>query len=414
MRIRHFIAGPVAARDPDGLVSRRYESMDRTLTIAVEKLASGGDGVAFDHGRVLFVPGALPGETVRARITETHRGYDRAELTEIITPSPDRVPPRCPLYGACGGCTLQHLAHSAQVREKASAAREMFRQFAGFDPGRIEVVSGEAYGYRNRLQLHVCADGGIGFMPAKGSGAIRAKGCPVAVRGVDAWLASVNRKSRPARELGAAYGERDRFVVFAQDDRMYLEGRDPAAEAVVAGARYRFPVGHFFQSNLEMASLVARDAIAGLSGERAADLYCGAGLFAKLLAGSFRELDCVESDAMSLEAARGNLEGGGARVKFSPEPVEKWASARGAHRDVRFDWVVADPPRQGLSPGIREWLARADVGGLSYVSCDPATLARDAGELAKSGFELDSLALYDFYPQTGHFEALARFHRRMP
>lgn len=420
--------GALAACDSIGQAGR----MEITRTLDVEKLASGGDGLAFDDGKAVFIPFSVPGERVEVRTVLNRRDFDRAEIVSVLATSPDRVIPQCPAFGRCGGCSLQHMSHESQTREKARAVREAFVHFAGFDPGGVKVSSGAAYGYRNRLQVHVCDDGGFGFMPeggpdsgsgaVTGSGAVRVKGCPVADAAAGAWLGAQNRKARPARELAAAYGERPRFVVFSQEGRLYVEGRDAFAEARVAGRHYRFSTGHFFQSNLEMAEILLSDALEGLSGRRAADLYSGAGLFSVPLAERFAEIHCVESDAVSLEAARANLRpAGGGRAIFHPMSVERWIESRpgrsaGEANAGTWDWVLADPPRQGFSDKVRRWLAEADIGGISYVSCDPVTMARDIGALAGEGqgspYVLESLALYDFYPQTGHFEALARLRRR--
>jgi len=380
------------------------------IILTVEKLASGGDGIAFLDGQAVFVPFSIPGEKIRCEIVEKSKDFIRALPLDILVPSPFRVKPPCPIYGICGGCNLQHIDYGKQLEFKAESIRDSFRRTAKLETGDLPLKSGLPYGYRNRVQLHFTQDHGIGFMEAESAASVRAEGCPIAVSAIDAWLRQQNRKSKPDKELQARIGQRDRFVLFAQDDRLYIEGIDPKAKAIVGRIEYAFPLRHFFQSNLEMAAILVDDALAGLSGQKAVDLYSGAGLFAARLAAQFDEVTCVESDAVSLEAARGNLPPGSGR--FAPTDVESWAQSASARarrgEAARYDWVVADPPRSGLSPATREWLKKADIGGFSYVSCDHVTMARDIGDLARSGWSLESLTLYDFYPQTGHIEALAR------
>lgn len=385
-------------------------SMADRMILTVEKLASGGDGIAFLNGQAVFVPFSIPGEKIRCEVVEKSKDFIRAQTLDILIPSPFRVKPPCPVFGICGGCNLQHIEYGKQLEFKAEAIRDSFRRTAKLETGDLPVKSGHAYGYRNRVQLHFTQDHGIGFMEAESAASVRAEGCPISVPAIDAWLRQQNRKSKPDKELQARIGQRDRFVLFAQDERLYIEGIDPKAKAIVGNVEYSFPLRHFFQSNLEMATLLVDDALSGISGHRAADLYSGAGLFAARLAAQFDEVTCVESDAVSLEAARGNVPQGSGR--FAPTDVESWAQSASARarrgEDARYDWVVADPPRSGLSPSTREWLKKADIGGFSYISCDHVTLARDIGDLARSGWGLESLTLYDFYPQTGHIEALAR------
>lgn len=323
--------------------------------------------------------------------------------------------PPCPLFGRCGGCNLQHIAYPAQLVFKTQLARESLERMAGIEAPSLPMEAGEPYSYRNRVQIHPAADGGLGFMAGGTEEALRAKGCPIAVPEIDQWLRRENRKSKPYRELAARIGQRDRFVVFAQDGRLSVEGETALAEARVGPAKYLFPLGHFFQSNLAMAERLVDRAVKGLSGDLALDLYSGAGLFAARLASSFGQVVCVESDPVSLEAARSNLPRG--KGRFHAQDVESWVSSqarqageagRKTAAGARFDWIFVDPPRAGLSPKVRGWLKTFPSRGLSYVSCDQATLARDLGDLIGAGWSLDSLELYDFYPQTGRLEALAK------
>jgi len=385
-------------------------SMADRIILTVEKLASGGDGIAFLDGQAVFVPFSIPGEKICCEIVGKAKDFLRAQPLDILEPSPFRVKPPCRIFGICGGCNLQHIDYGKQLEFKVEAIRDSFRRTAKLEPAELPAKSGLPYGYRNRVQLHFTQDHGVGFMKAESAASVRAEGCPIAVAAIDAWLRQQNRKSKPDKELQARIGQRDRFILFAQDDRFYIEGVDSKAKAIVGQVEYSFPLRHFFQSNLEVAALLVDDALSGISGHKAVDLYSGAGLFAARLAAQFDEVICVESDAVSLEAARGNVPAGSGR--FAPTDVESWAQSAAARarrgEATRFDWVVADPPRSGLSPATREWLKKADIGGFAYVSCDHATMARDIGDLARSGWSLESLRLYDFYPQTGHIEALAR------
>lgn len=380
---------------------------DTTFLVTVEKLASGGEGIAFADGKAIFIPFSIPGETVRIRPAKTTRDYIRAEILEILVPSKVRIEPICPLFKICGGCSLQHIEYAAQCAFKAAAARESFIRIGKFDPGTLSVHSNAPYHYRNRAQFHLTRDGGFGYMKADSDEAVRAdSGCPILKPLLDSWLKSENRKAKPAKDMKLYLDQQTRFIAFADDKNIYIEGKNRTAEVVLAGRTYRFPVKHFFQSNLAMAEQLVKDIESRLpaAGESAADLYAGAGLFSKLLAERFAMVSCVENDTVSLEAARGNCRNHG--VRFFPMDVEIWA-ARELSQTTAFDCVIADPPRQGLPPLLKTWLTSATIQLFLYVSCDHVTLARDVGELISKGWELVSLDLYDFYPQTGHLESLA-------
>jgi len=376
----------------------------------VEKLASGGDGIAFSNGQAVFIPFSIPGESLSCEIIEENTDFLRAVPLEILKPSPFRVEAPCPLFGICGGCSLQHIAYSRQLELKGQIFNESLARTAKLPGQEFRLVASEPYSYRNRVELHVTDDNGFGYMEGASDKATRAHGCPIAAKPISDWLKTQNRKSKPAKELQARIGPRGRFVVFAQSSPPVIEGLDAKAQAQVGGRLYHFPLSHFFQSNLAMTELLVKKALSGLSGSRALDLYAGAGLFAAGLAETFREVTLVESDKQSLEAARENVSPGKAR--FIPTQVEEWIQAESARSrrgtSTAIDWVVADPPRSGLSSSTRTWLKTAPIGGLSYVSCNHATMARDLGDLCSSGWRIDSLDVFDFYPQTGHIEAMAR------
>jgi 23S rRNA (uracil1939-C5)-methyltransferase len=195
-------------------------------------------------------------------------------------------------------------------------------------------------------------------------------------------------------------------VVFGQENRIYLEGRDNFAKAKVAGKELRFPLAGFFQSNIFMLERLIAENVISLYGKRALDLYSGAGMFSLFLADRFEAIDCVESEAASIEAARMNLESAAVKIEFSCTTVENWIEA--ARSSLSFDCILADPPRTGMTPKVRTWLSFVEAPMLLYISCDLASLARDLRDLFQKGWQLENIILYDFYPQTGRLEAAAR------
>ncbi len=399
-----------------------------TRALRVEKLSSHGDGIAFSEGKAVFIPYTIPEEVVHAEIIEDHSSFSRARLLSVEVPSPHRVEAPCPLFGICGGCALQHIEYSAQKAYKQSAAREVFERIGGFEPGELPIYGAEPYGYRNRTQIHATSDGALGFTQANTRDVVKTPRCPTLVPVLDRWLSSENRKANPYRALSALIGDRSRFTVFGQDERVYIEGKDRYARAAVHGKEFQFPTGHFFQSNLGMLEKLIEREIAGVGsrtgvgrgksgriggvgtvGSAALDLYSGAGLFSLFLADSFEAVECVESESASVEAARINLRGVQAHIHFSDISVERWI--RTPRAKYAFDRIVVDPPRTGLGPEVRSWLGGATANSLVYVSCDHASLARDLRDLKNRGWLIEAISLYDFYPQTGRLEAVARLVR---
>ncbi|MDP2792078.1 MAG: TRAM domain-containing protein, partial [Rectinemataceae bacterium] len=187
------------------------------MILDVERLAAGGDGIAFFDTQAIFIPFSIPGEKVSCEIVERSRDFCRAKIIDIIEPSAFRVKPPCPVFGICGGCSLQHIEYSHQLAYKTTAARESFRRIAKLDSVAMDSKScsglNPGFGYRNRVQVHFTEDHGLGYMEAGSASSVRAAGCPIATPTIDAWLRAQNRKAKPDKELMARIGQRDRIIV---------------------------------------------------------------------------------------------------------------------------------------------------------------------------------------------------------
>ena len=380
-------------------------AIEGRLRFRIEKLVAGGEGFAFHEGRAIFVPLALPGEVIEAEIVETHKDWSRAEMRHLVEGSHDRVDPTCPIYGQCGGCNLQHLSYEGQLGAKASILREIFMRTAHFDPGELSVTPSLPFAYRNRLQLHFSERGCLGYMRRSSNDIIEAPTCPIAVTALQTWIEERSGSPGTRDELKDYVAGKDRFILFGQGEKVYVEGRHNRVRVEIAGEKIGFDIKGFFQSNLYLLERLIPEVVEGLEGEVAADLYAGVGLFAHFLAKRFRRLIMVEQNQFSLEAARENAPG--PANEFHPLSVEDWCRGPGARAEV--DALVVDPPRAGLAPELRAWIAKRRPARIAYVSCDPVTLARDSAELRMAGYALEKLKLFDFYPQTGHIESLARF-----
>ena len=389
--------------------------MSDTLRKAqVEKIAAGGAGLARIEGKTVFIEGGAPSETVLCRITAEHRSWAQAELLEIIEPSPERVQPACPLWGKCGGCNMQHLDYPAQLAAKTAILREAFTRIGGFSPPQPLVFPSPPWEYRNRMQFHAIRQpqtgesGAIwGLKARKKDEIIPIPDCPIADPGIRSLLQGKNSKI-PSQLLPP---ERDRFTVYARNGLFLSEGGTTRGKTRLLDRDLALDVGVFFQSNGAMLEKLITDLreIAATADQDLpmADLYCGVGTFAAFLGESFPHIDLVEENKTALALARENLMAHKSAA-FYAQRSEHWAQ-NGLSR--RYSLIAADPPRHGFDPALARGLATDGPPLLAYISCEPATLARDSAVLLHGGYELRELRLYDFYPQTAHIESLSVFIR---
>ncbi|MGA2974449.1 MAG: class I SAM-dependent RNA methyltransferase [Spirochaetia bacterium] len=383
--------------------------------LAIEKLVAGGEGLGHLDGKAVFVPGVLPGERVSVSIVERRKDYDRAALQGVIEPSRYRMaPPGCRFAGVCGGCDWLHISYDEQLRQKVLTVQETLLRIGRIRQEAIPIEPSPAWGCRNRTQIHRDEQGALGYMAARSNRIVAIDACPIVAGPIN----------RVFTEKSSAPEGLDRFTVFASDENVSIEGRDDNRDiaARVCGRDIFFSIGCFFQANLAVLERLVPWALEGLSGDAAADLYCGVGLFGSFIADRFARIICVESSAMSLSYARRNVAGFAGRDpvrgrdaqaithEFHPLSLEQWIASGAAPRPGAgaLDAVIVDPPRPGLGVEVREYLAAAAPRRLVYVSCNPVTLARDLGALIIGGYILEEMRLFDFYPQTSHVEAVAK------
>lgn len=372
--------------------------LDRVLELEVGAVAHGGHFVARVEGRVVFVRYALPGERVRAVVTEDRQAsFCRADTLTVLRASPDRVDPKCVWArpGGCGGCDFQHVDHAAQRVLKADVLAEQLHRLAGLRWSvPVEELPGGPLGWRTRVRLAVGPDGGPGLRPHRGHDVIPVDGCPLTPPGLlDGAL---------ARRWPAG---RDIEVTADADGTSRVDGH---TTQVVEGRSWRIGPGMFWQVHPELAGTlcaVLRDWTPACPGGTAWDLYGGAGMLASVLAdrvGPDGSVIVVESDRRAVavgQAALGDL----TQVRWRTGRVERELATLAGPPDV----VVADPPRRGLGRAVVGALADARPGRLVYMACDPAALARDLASFATLGYQLAELRAFDAFPMTHHFESVA-------
>ena len=421
----------------------------RSALVQIEKPIYGGAFLAHVEGKAVFVPLTLPGEQARVRIVEEKRGYAVAEAEEIITAVSERVVPGCRHFGVCGGCQYQHADYAAQLAYKQAILRETLGRGGVRAPEVIEVLAGKEWQYRNRIRLAVDVAGRVGYRARRSHDLVAIGECPIAspllVRAAMSGaeiLRDLKTGLRPAEISLFSNSEETELLasIFVRDstkrgfEELFVEWRKrvpaltgvelveegrpgPQARAIAqsgeasltyrsGGVDYRVDHGAFFQVNRWLVDGLVDRVTAGRRGGLAWDLFAGVGLFARRLAESFEQVAAVESAPMAVGALAHNLEGtAGTCVKAETLAFLK------AHKTTRPELIVVDPPRVGLGAETTSLLAEIGAADIVYVSCDPATLARDLSALIGAGYELRSVTLADLFPQTFHLESVVELRR---
>lgn len=363
----------------------------------MEKMAQGGEALArLDDGRVCFVAGALTGEFAEVAIVQDKKDFAKGFASKILERSLFRVEPRCPFYEKCGGCSLQHASFEFQLSVYRASVEELFRRFAKTElPAGWKIHSGKSYGYRNRARL-VRAENGWGFRESRSHRPIPVPRCLVLSDALNEAIASGALPNVP--ELSVFDNGNGKISYFHRGMELSDFGKYATNTVTICGKSLSMDAACFFQSNLGLLpELVKSVSDSAGSGRYLIDLYSGVGFFASMLQGKFERIVTVEREPKALYHARRNV----SRACNVSAPAEEWLvqnNASGA------DVLIVDPPRTGLLPSALEAIAKAHPKKLLYVSCDPATLARDFQRLSLHGYKIRKAEGFAFYPQTPHFE----------
>ena len=436
------------------------------LEVEFTDLMSNGQAVGRSDGMVVFCFGPLPSERARVRIVAVKATYAVAEPVELLSESPSRVQPFCPVFGECGGCQVQHLAYPAQLAWKRDVVTAALQRIGDFRDPDVSATIGmpDPRGYRNKMSLVVRHRHGepapvLGFYRQRSHDVVPIDGCPIvmprlseyvgrmrdatrapaaaaalkdarhvvaraAVSSGDAVVTITSaRESASAKEaapallaqLPGAAGIVNSFDLSGENAILGRRSRAIAGrreiEETIAGIRYRVSAGSFFQVNVEMVARIFELLQPRLrTGMRLVDLYCGAGTFALFFAKHGCDVYGVEENVRAVEEARENaqLNGLPARARFrAGRTGETLARDEGRAALESADVAFLDPPRKGSDEATLSAIAAARVPSVWYLSCDPATLARDLKFLTAKGYALGSVQPFDLFPQTGHVEALA-------
>ncbi len=381
----------------------------QTLEVEIERILPGGVGLAHVEGMTIFVYLAAPGDLVRVEVERMRGKVAFASIKEIIKPSPLRVEPPCPYFGRCGGCDFQQLGYETQLKTKVEIIRDCLHRLGGFDPvPDFEIQpSPNEWHYRARANWQVDrATNELGYFERGSNRVCDVEFCAVLVPELQAVL------ERVRREL-AEINPGKNIEVVAGDDGVSIASDAGKLEAQVvsrtlAGETYHFSAAGFFQINHDLLEPIIKEAIGNAAGELAVDLYCGVGLFTLPLARRFKRVVGIESNPTATAFARQNL-------KFAELTNAGVETARVGdwlqhHSDqIRpVDFLLLDPPRTGAENKDIHGILALRPSQISYVSCDPATLARDLKKLVAAGYKVHSIKAFDMFPQTHHVETVVR------
>lgn len=430
---------------------------DSSVEVRIEKLLNQGDGLGRHDGQAVFVPLSAPGDLVRANIIKQGRGFVQATLAEVLEPGPGRREAPCSHYGDCGGCNLQHLEDTQQRHAKADIVTDCFRRLGKMDVSGIlqgPAAVGRSLGYRNRIRVYANPAGHYGMMRRGSHDVVALRECPllparfnddlltwmrllppveqiiIRLDGRGGWLASLFGPSQRMRvmkkilsNLGPdeAPGPGCQGLLF---NNRPIWGRDHLLHEV-AGHKFRVSAQSFFQGNLEVTesavkllrSWIDELATRGTLGPLMADLFCGVGLFTLTLGDAFQRVVAIDNDPVGCRDAENNIRRDASVKGLARVHKGRMGRVLDQLKDVkpkqwRDAFFVVDPPRTGLGKEGVEILTRLMPRHLAYMSCDPATMARDVAALNEAGYEILRLEVLDMFPQTSHIETLMFLERR--
>lgn len=410
--------------------------------ILIEKLVHRGAGLGRIDGQVCLVPFTVPGDLVKVQVTKRRSGMVEAEVAKIIGLGPGRTHPKCEVFGRCGGCQWQHIAYDRQPEFKAEVLLDTFRRIAGLELPKPQVISGDAWQWRARIELHASRQGLLGFYAAGSHDIVEHDSCPIA------WP-ELSELITPIRRLVAKFPPPDKATIelVAGADRKVVAvirgyktpeiakklSRVPGISGVhaqVAGpgwvsfgqklVRWDVPGPDgtipmqldprgFSQANPGLnAQLVSTVVLATDPDDKVLELYAGAGNITVPLVMQKNQVVAVEVNRQALLACQSFLQPRGKTAEFIPGKVDTVVKTLiGRH----FDLLIADPPRTGLGP-VTEQIVRLAPTKIVLVSCEPSTLARDLKVLTNAGYIIDSTTVIDMFPQTWHIESIVLLSKR--
>jgi 23S rRNA (uracil1939-C5)-methyltransferase len=403
------------------------------LQVKVVDMAHGGDAVARHDGKVIFIPFTLPGEEVLVEIVEEKPKYSRGVPVEILSASPQRVEPRCPHFGICGGCQWQHVDYEAQLRFREQIVRSQFERIARLPDASVEHSLGmpDPWNYRNHAQLHVDETGQLGFIGATEQRIVPIQEChimhPLLLDIFHALDIDFPELARVSFRAGTTTGEQLLILEASGEEAPALEADLPVSCVFLLrdgtpvtymgnsyiteelGRRsFRISASSFFQANTAQAEVLLKTVeryLAPVGAEVLLDVYCGVGTFGLSLADRVGRVIGVDESQAAIDDALFNSQGT-SNSDFLQGTAEEILPAL----EERVDLVILDPPRQGCRRPALEALVKLAAPRVVYVSCDPATLARDVGRMEQGGYELIEVQPVDMFPQTCHTEAVALLH----
>jgi len=429
------------------------------MKLSIEKMVYGGDGLAHlppddsGRGKTAFAPFVLSGEEIEASITEEKPGFVRAKAEKILTPSPQRVEAKCPYFQECGGCHYQHTSYENQLEIKSQILRETLLRTARIEwKSDIQILPSPPWNYRNRTRMKMQhAPFALGYFRFNSHELLPVEQCPISLPLINKAIGAVWEQGHETA-LDKEIAEVE-FFANAEDNKLLVEiylsgkGNDSLLEKAAASffktmaaelselagvaaffhgpaaqsfgyegadslqyktgiAEFRVSAGSFFQVNRFLIDDLVKTSSAGASGKLAWDLYAGVGLFSTAQAKNFERVIAVEAGTASADDLKHNAP---RNVKAIQATNEEFLNSKG--KRPKPDIILVDPPRAGLGQKVAKQLAATEAGQIAYVSCDPATLARDLRVLLDSGYKIQQIHLADLFPQTFHIESIVRLSR---
>jgi len=406
--------------------------LDKQYSVEIQSMVYEGGGFSrLPDGKAVFVPYVMPGEQVTIQLREEKKGFALADLISVDRPHPQRIQPRCAHFGICGGCHYQHIPYELQVAYKKEILIEQLQRIGGIESPVIETVipSSNEWAYRNTVQFQVSSKGKLCYAKARDNFPFAVRECHLPMPALaqlwpqltfepESFIGRLDlRQNQNGEVLLEMNGNQSEIpelesessvsiVSLAGDDQVVLAG-DGYLIAEVLDRPFLISAGSFFQTNYSGAEALVNQILALVreyKPQRLLDVYSGVGLFSAFLAGEVEELLAVESSPAACRDFVVNLDefdnvslAEGLAEKILPE------------LDFGADVVLVDPPRSGLRPQAREAILKQGPRAIIYISCNPATLARDARAILEAGYRLEKTVLVDMFPQTYHMETVALF-----